>query len=908
MRVAMPRGASHGWGIAGIYLSAELAKSPPIEGVTLHSIAGHQFTPSFVECWDRINIGYCFFENEIMAYRFIPEAARRWDFIVAGSQWCEHHLRIAGMRQTATILQGVDADVFRVVPERPDDGRFIVFSGGKFEFRKSHDIVIAAMRVFMARHQDVWLATAWHNHWLASVRTMEQSTLITFPYREAPCEVILRDTLVQNGVDLDRVIMYPLMDNTNMRQVYANSDIGLFPNRCEGGNNMVMCEYMACGRPVIASTLTGHADVITPENALCLTSYEPILAKAGEDVTGVWFEPRIDEVLALLEQAYQDRNLIRAKAKVAGRDMKKLTWSTAAAKFHTIGCSLAINLQPTTVLSHAMRNSESLLTRADGLFSSGCYLEAEQLYRKLLDDAPLAPGLHNSLATVLDRRGKYHEAVAHYSKALSLRDDFLDARFNMSNSLKRLGDGKGAIENLQIVVASDPTFVEAWENLSLCYLDDDDLAGAAHCLEKVVATAPERKTAQADLGRIYTKMCRYGEAIARFDELLLQCPNDVALLNSKGIALQELEDTEGAEDCYTRALKVDSSNGIALNNLGTLCRDNRRPDLALDYFEQALKLEPANEQVIFNRALSRLTLGDYKQGWLDYEKRFGQGRPVQLRHNEVPRWNGEPLAGKRLLVQSEQGYGDTLQFARYLPLLQSYGGSVVFECQDSIVKTALSGLEGVEYLLARGETLPHVDCQVPLLSLPLIFGTEVDTIPSAGGYLSAVPELIEVWRKRLSSVSEGMRIGINWAGRRTRLNLNRAMRLYDLTQLMNISNVGFVSLQLGAEAAQAAEFGGTLLDLSGEIKNFGDTAAIMANLDLIITIDSAVAHLGGAMGIPTWVMLKYSPDWRWLLGRNDSPWYSSAKLFRQQKVGDWHGVIAQITNIITSDLYAERKY
>lgn len=893
----MPHGSFHGWGIAGSYLADEIAKLPALDGVTLHSISGHEFNPSFEEKWNRINIGYCFFEHEVLAYRFIPKAVRRWDFIVAGSHWCEYHLRIAGMERTATILQGVDPELFNPVPSRLDDGRFIVFSGGKFEYRKSQDIVIAAMSVFMARHPDAWLSTAWHNHWPDSVRTMEQSALITFPFSDAPCETIYLETLAKNGVDLNRVIMNPLMANSAIQRAYTHSDVGLFPNRCEGGNNMAMCEYMACGRPVIASTRTGHADVITHENALCLTTYRPTLARTDSNITGIWFEPQVDEVLALLEQAYWDRNLIYDKGVVAGQDMKKLSWSSAAGKFHDIASSLASNLQHITLPLSAIKTSDDILSRADVLFLSGQYPEAEHLYRMLLGNSPLSPGLHNSLATVLDRCGKYNEAIAHYSKALSLDMSFNDARYNLSNTLKRVGDGKGAIENLKFVVASDPAFVEAWENLALCYLDDDDLESATGCLEKVVALAPGRKAAHADLGRIYTEMCRYTEAIACFDKILQDCPDDAAVLNSKGIALQELEDRSGAEDCYMHVLKVDSCNGIAINNLGTLWRDNGRPDLALDYYEKALAIEPCNEQVIFNRAISRLTLGDYKNGWQDYEKRFGQERPVQLYHQDIPRWNGELLHGKSLLVQSEQGYGDTLQFARYLPFLQRFNGRVIFECQDRAIKAALNGLGDIE-ILARGDALPHIDCQVPLLSLPLIFGTGVGSIPSSAGYLAAAPEKIEAWRNRLSSVSKGKLIGINWAGRKTRLNGNRAMSLEDLKPLLDVQGVSLVSLQLGEESAQVAAFGRRVADLSDEIEDFGDTAAIMEHLDLVITIDSAVAHLAGALGVPAWVMLKYSPDWRWLLDRADSPWYSSVKLFRQQISGDWDNVATQIASKI----------
>ena len=405
MRVAMPIGDTHGWGIAGAYLSREIAKLPPLEGVTLHSVAGHQFAPSFADQWDRINIGYCFFESEIIAYRHIPEAARRWDHMVAGSSWCEHHLRIAGMDRTSTILQGIDPLVFSPQSLRTQDGRFIVFSGGKFEFRKGHDLVIAAMRVFMQRHPDAWLACAWHNHWPMSIRTMEQSRQINFRYQEGPCEDLYLRLLADHGIPVERVLLYPVLDNRQMRQAYLASDVGLFPNRCEGGNNMVMCEYMACGRPVIGSPMTGHHDVLDHNNALCLEHNEPVLAVQNGAPAGVWFEASVDEVLELLEKAYRDRSLLERVAHAAARSMTRLSWQTAAQAFHVLGSEL---------FRQATRceagNDACSAERAARLFADRDYQRAAEAYRLLLQRAPLDPNLHNNLGTVLDRLERYAEA------------------------------------------------------------------------------------------------------------------------------------------------------------------------------------------------------------------------------------------------------------------------------------------------------------------------------------------------------------------------------------------------------------------------------------------------------------------------------------------------------------------
>ena len=215
----------------------------------------------------------------------------------------------------------------------------MVFSGGKFELRKGQDIVIAAMKVFMDRHDDVVLSCAWFNQWPFSLKTMELSSLIRYRHSEQDCLSILHKTLAENGIDIRRVLLHPLTDNLKMREIYCDTDIGLFPNRCEGGNNMVMCEYMACGKTVIASDMTGHADVITCDNALPLTRYRPYFYEGYG--RGLWFEPELEEVIEGLETAYRRRHELHRKGMVAAEDMGRLSWSQAARQFHEIARRLA---------------------------------------------------------------------------------------------------------------------------------------------------------------------------------------------------------------------------------------------------------------------------------------------------------------------------------------------------------------------------------------------------------------------------------------------------------------------------------------------------------------------------------------------------------------------------------------
>ncbi len=332
----MPRGRAHGWGIAGEYLAREISALPPLEGVTLHCMRGNDLQPFEPEEWNRFNIGYCFFEDAISVLRHAREAGRRWDMIVTGSRWCEYQLRSAGVRNCATILQGVDSDIFYPGVKAGNHDSFVIFSGGKFEVRKGQDIVISAMREFMARHDDVLISCAWHNQWPFSMATMELSNVINYRHKDMDCSLMLRETLTDNGIPADRAILHPPLDNSMMRDIYLSSDIGLFPNRCEGGNNMVMCEYMACGRTVIASDMTGHNDIITVENAFPLTRYG--IRHYRHAAEGFWFEPDVGEVLDLLEKAYHDRSALRKKGLRAVIDtVSRLSWSEAAKRFHAIG-------------------------------------------------------------------------------------------------------------------------------------------------------------------------------------------------------------------------------------------------------------------------------------------------------------------------------------------------------------------------------------------------------------------------------------------------------------------------------------------------------------------------------------------------------------------------------------------
>lgn len=330
-----------------------------------------------------------------------------------------------------------------------------------------------------------------------------------------------------------------------------------------------------------------------------------------------------------------------------------------------------------------------------------------------------------------------------------------------------------------------------------------------------------------------------------------------------------------------------------------------RLDDALVCLDKANAIDPNFAGAHWNRAQIFLLRGNFKQGWQEYEARLHSPEVIKrfgFREFSEPIWDGSDIGDKTLLVYAEQGYGDAIQFCRYLPLLQARIQHLFFECRPELLRL-MRGLTGGITCIARRDdsrepTIPF-DYRIPMMSLPRIFGTELNTIPANVPYLIPDPALIQQWRTRIQD--NGLRVGLVWAGSPShQSNRYRSLSLEQLLPLANIPDVSFYSLQKGVAAAQAAHppTGMKLIDLSGDITDFSDTAAIISNLDLVISVDTSVAHLAGALGRPAWVMLYFPAEWRWLLDRNDSPWYPSMRLFRQSSTREWGPVLQQMASAL----------
>lgn len=437
------------------------------------------------------------------------------------------------------------------------------------------------------------------------------------------------------------------------------------------------------------------------------------------------------------------------------------------------------------------------------------------------------------------------------------------------------------------------------QGVALARLGRNEAALAA--FDRVLAIQPDHVAALSNRANVLHLLGRLDAALASNDRALSLDPRDIEVLYNRGLILGELERFEDALSCYDRVIEARPEHTRALGNRGAVRQVLGRIDAAIADFVRVQALRPGDAVARFNESLARLSIGDFAEGWHRYESRWGTPMHPIRRRFDQPQWRGEALpAGCTILLHAEQGYGDTLQFCRYAPLL-ARRARVVLEVPPPL-RRLLSTLSGELRIVGEGEALPGFDLHCPLLSLPLAFGTTLATIPGQTPYLRADPAQVAAWRARLSPL-DGLKVGLVWAGESGRAvpeaaarDRRRSIALARLAPLAAVPGVQFVSLQKGDAAAQAATPppGMVLHDWTDELGDFADTAALVAALDLVISVDTAAAHLAGALGRPVWVLNRFDACWRWLRDRADSPWYPSARLFRQPAPGAWQKVIGKL--------------
>jgi len=500
--------------------------------------------------------------------------------------------------------------------------------------------------------------------------------------------------------------------------------------------------------------------------------------------------------------------------------------------------------------------------------------------------------------------GKYDKAIVFYEEASELQPKAAVTYFHMGNAYRAKNRPDEAVICYQRAVHMQPGYAEAYNNMGLALQDKGDLIGSIPCFEKALESDPELFQAYYNMGVSFMDRSHTDDAIFCFQKALLLKPDLSAAYNRLGSIFREQGRLDNAVFCFEKQLEIDPDDAQAYNNMGSVLHDRGEIEGAVECFEQALRRDSDNPKIWWNCALAQLLMGNLEEGWKKYEWRFKKPEWTSAHGqiDQIPRWDGRTFTGKRLLIRYEQGMGDVIQFIRYLPMVKTRGGTVIFETEPSLARL-LRGCRGIdELILPLGETGDdgRFDLYLPLLSLPGVFGTTRETIPANVPYLHAEEKRIGLWRERLHGV-HGVKIGICWQGNPSyKGDRFRSIPLTHFFGLATIKGVQLISLQKKYGVEQLRDLPqdisiidlDPLLDVSTDA--FVDTGAVMRNMDLVVTSDTAIAHLAGALGIQVWLLLQHVPEWRWGLTGEDCPWYPSMRLFRQSRRGDWAGVFERV--------------
>jgi tetratricopeptide (TPR) repeat protein len=588
---------------------------------------------------------------------------------------------------------------------------------------------------------------------------------------------------------------------------------------------------------------------------------------------------------------------------------------------HLLGVIFLQSGNPAEALRHidlaldsSPHNVHALSNRGAALKELGRFDEALGSYDRALGLRPDFADAHSNRGSILHDLQRYEAALASYDRALALRPDHADALCNRAATLHELRRYQEALESCDRTIALQPDYAEAYSNrgntLQALKRFDEALA----CFARALALRPDYAEAYSNQGNTLHEINRFADALASYDRALALRPQFAAAHSNRGNALQELRRFDEALASYDRALALRPDYAEAHSNRGNALKELCRFDEALASYDRAVALRPDLADGHFSAALCRLMIGDFARGWQQNEWRW---ETVQLkgtkRHFPQPQWGGgNSLTDKTILLHAEQGFGDTLQFCRYVPRVAASAGHVILEVPKPLGRL-MATLSGGATIIARGDPLPDFDVHCPLLSLPLAFATDLETIPSQVPYLSAPADETRAWRDRLDAnrldanrfgEKTRLRVGLVWAGDprkklpgANRIDRQRSLVFDQLAPILQVRHCEFHSLQKGDDAVaqlRDSTLDHGVIDYAADLHDFADTAALIENLDLVIAVDTAVAHLAGALGKPLWLINRYNTCWRWLLDRTDSPWYPTARLFRQDATRQWDPVMARI--------------
>jgi tetratricopeptide (TPR) repeat protein len=551
---------------------------------------------------------------------------------------------------------------------------------------------------------------------------------------------------------------------------------------------------------------------------------------------------------------------------------------------------------PPMTPSHRLPDIGRALRDAVTLQQQGRLREAEKIYARVLKAVPDQFDALNLLGTVKAQRGQAGEAYRLITAALRVNPRAPDAWVNLGIVLHALKRDQEALESFEKALALKPGDADALYQRGNALMALGRAQDALGAFGEVLVLMPRHPQARLDRGLALAALGRHQEAVADFEAALALWPKNPAAHYNHGISLFSLGRYADAVAAYDRALSIAADHVKAWNNRGLALQALNRHEQALASYAKALELQKDYADAHFNQALALLTVGEFRRGFEKYEWRWRRSGMPTGRGYGRPLWLGEyPLERRTILLHAEQGLGDTIQFARYVPMLARAGAKVLLEVQPQL-KALLGPIDGAASVVARGEPLPAFDVHCPLGSLPLALKTEPATIPSTDRYIGADEGHMAKWRPRLEALGR-RRIALAWSGNPQHMNdRNRSIPLSLLVPLWSSGAMQFLSVQreLRDGDAELLAREPRVTQLGTELDDFADTAAVLALVDLVITVDTSVAHLAGAMGRPVYILVPFSPDWRWTLAGESSRWYPTARLFRQPSVGDWDSVIERL--------------
>ena len=550
------------------------------------------------------------------------------------------------------------------------------------------------------------------------------------------------------------------------------------------------------------------------------------------------------------------------------------------------------------VIAQQPENSEAMYRLGTIAHQQGKLETAIYYYQQFLADKPDNAEVHNNLAIALVQQGRLAEALTHFQQALQLKPNYVQAHYNLALALKANGKLEEAIAHYRRTVELQPNHADAYNNLGNALLEWGKLEAAIASYQQAIKLVPTYAKAYSNLAIVLTKFGRIGEAIANCQRAIQLNPNCADAYYNMGNALQDRDSYREAIAWYQKFLQFQPNSGDAYNNIARSLIELGEIKRAIATYKKSLMLQPGNPGFHKNLGIALLLSGNLKSGFIEYEWRwrcpgFIQTKPSDRSPNL---WDGSYLPNSTILLYAEQGLGDAIQFIRYVYLVRERVGRVIVECPQALLKLFRT-IKDIDLLVEQGSKLPKFDTSALLMSLPRIFRTTLETIPDRVPYLETreLETAIQLPTSNPPDPVPNLKVGIVWKTNKTSPTYRqRSCQLTDFLPLLSIPGISFWSLQKDVSKSEREKAPSHLIVLDEQLQDFADTATIVEQLDLIITVDTAVAHLAGAMGKKVWVLLPFSCDWRWMLNCQESPWYPTMRLFRQPRSGDWSTVFIEV--------------